>query len=811
MGSELSRLPVQAESEGEQVEQEEILAPTPEWPAPVAQPAVGAMSVGAADDPAEDAADRLADHALSRLHAGPAPHHHAPAPAGTVQRSVVPGGGHEGGALDAGTAARIAGRTGGGRPLDEPVRRRMEGAFGQSFSSVRLHDDRGAADLSSSISAQAFTSGKDVFLGSGVDTASPAGERVLAHELAHVVQNGGGSGPVHRLFGIGKKKVEEPKAVTPQPAAKKATVAKGDEGLDSDAAKAFTAARKLDHTYEMTQARTQAWVPKKHQKEIVDVSSWSKRASGDEDKRALKDLLRAYILREYVDIVVQKVKEPKLTEAGELRALDGEEKKSLETKYYPKTIKNRDKMKGLIDKGPYAPETQSWLQSAGFSAAIQLTPEEKADEAGGPKLDVRSTFIGSQHLLLPDRMHLFLVYTSSEGEQTYFRGGPSGDVTACSIGPYVPKTVDWDPAAPTVTVATGEKAIQSVEKMYRAADIINAMRVPYVGKTFKANSGGLGGLEALVTGENCNATVWTLLDKAGVEKKKPSGLHPGWGHKLGAILSPEKTRQLDLREMIGDGVPGKLAGDDRKAVQVYHDRGKAEKLITLTGGTDIAVVKNMGRVIQIRFGPDRALGYIVKDDLYVEPKARQFWVSGDENFIVPISKDGRNVGWAQGGHEILVLDESWLPGDAGEIKVRYVDPIEGTVEGTISGVALAGTDPKVPILDDDDDDDDDDVVEGPGDVPVPEAPVDDFDPMARRAVIQDFDPQSRVYMFNVDGSVHALKSAWRDGMVVGATGTRRPGRDGNVMCEFYIDGEQAWMDQDMWRDTFDQPYPTAGG
>jgi hypothetical protein len=837
MGTELSRMPLQVEADAEQVEQEVAPVAGPAQPTPIAQPAVGAMSVGAADDPAEAEADRLADRALARLHTDHAPHDHSPAPAGTVRRSVVAGGGQEGGALDADTAARISSRAGGGRPLDEPVRRRMEGAFGHSFAGVRLHDDQGARDLSGSIQAQAFTTGNDVFLGSGVDAATSSGERVLAHELAHVVQNGRSGGRVHRLFGFGKKKPEapkppqggapdlaqevareDPKPQAPKPVPKKAAPVKGEEGLNSDARKAFTAAKKYDYTYEMTEAQTSAWVPQKHQKEIVDISSWSKRAGGDEDKRNLKDLLRAYILKQYVNIVRQKIKEPQLTDAGELRAPDAEEKKSLESKYYPKTIQNRDKWKGLIDKGPYAPETQTWLRDAGFAAAITMTPEDKASEGGGPKLDVRSTFIGGEILGAPRRMHLFLVYTSSEGEQTFFRGGPSGGFTVCNIGPYVPGTVDWDPSAPSVTVATGDKAVKAVDKMYRVGDVINAMQVPYVGKTWEANAGGLGGLEALLTGENCNATVWTLLDKAGIDKKKPSGLHPGWGHKLGAVLSPEKAPRLDVRENIGMGIPGKLAGDAGKIVQIYGDRGKAEKLITMPGETDIAVVNRYGRVVQIRFGPDKALGYINSDDLYVEPAARQIWVDGLPGETVPITdKSGKTLGYAEGGRQILIIDPSWLPGDEGNYKIRYVDPIDGTINGFMRGMYLVPTDPAVAPVDDDDDDDDD-VVEGPGGPgdgpgegggPV----VDDFDPAAKREPTHYFVTGANVFMFNMDGSPHPLKAAMAQdgGREVGATGVARRLPDGTIMVEFVVDGEQAWTTMAKWDEMFADEYPIKEG
>ena len=86
---------------------------------------------------------------------------------------------------------------GGGAPLPEEVRGRLESAFGSGLGSVRVHADDRAAKLSQSLSAKAFTVGSDVFFGAGQfrpDTA--AGEHTLAHEVAHVVQ-GGGDGQAH--------------------------------------------------------------------------------------------------------------------------------------------------------------------------------------------------------------------------------------------------------------------------------------------------------------------------------------------------------------------------------------------------------------------------------------------------------------------------------------------------------------------------------------------------------------------------------------------------------------------------------------
>jgi Domain of unknown function (DUF4157) len=87
-----------------------------------------------------------------------------------------------------------------GRPLDPSTRRAMEARFGYDFSTVRVHDDARAAASAAGIDAAAFTVGEDVVFGTGrYDPSSPAGRRLLAHELAHVVQQGahrGGGGPV---------------------------------------------------------------------------------------------------------------------------------------------------------------------------------------------------------------------------------------------------------------------------------------------------------------------------------------------------------------------------------------------------------------------------------------------------------------------------------------------------------------------------------------------------------------------------------------------------------------------------------------
>ena len=83
-------------------------------------------------------------------------------------------------------------------PLEGSVRARMETRFGAEFGSVRIHADATAAESARSIGAAAYTVGRDIVFGAGrYQPHSAAGQRLLAHELAHVVQqsHGGSASP----------------------------------------------------------------------------------------------------------------------------------------------------------------------------------------------------------------------------------------------------------------------------------------------------------------------------------------------------------------------------------------------------------------------------------------------------------------------------------------------------------------------------------------------------------------------------------------------------------------------------------------
>jgi hypothetical protein len=84
---------------------------------------------------------------------------------------------------------------GGGSPLDRDTKVQMESAIGADFSDVRVHTGSDADQSAKSLGAHAYTSGNDVVFADGhYSPGSPDGQRTLAHELTHVVQQR--SGPV---------------------------------------------------------------------------------------------------------------------------------------------------------------------------------------------------------------------------------------------------------------------------------------------------------------------------------------------------------------------------------------------------------------------------------------------------------------------------------------------------------------------------------------------------------------------------------------------------------------------------------------
>lgn len=157
------------------------------------------LKVGAVDDPLEHEADRVADQ-VTRT---PDPKASATCLASAPQSEMQAGGKKDEdtqrlqiiprSALRSQTSAfpYVAGHVvqSSGQMLDADVRAYFEPRFGHDFSAVRVHTDDCAAASAASMGASAFTVGSSIAFAAGrYDPDTPAGRRLLAHELTHVVQ-----------------------------------------------------------------------------------------------------------------------------------------------------------------------------------------------------------------------------------------------------------------------------------------------------------------------------------------------------------------------------------------------------------------------------------------------------------------------------------------------------------------------------------------------------------------------------------------------------------------------------------------------
>jgi hypothetical protein len=115
-------------------------------------------------------------------------------------------------------AAHVAALRGSGRPLPAAAAAFFEPRFDFDFGNVRVHTDARAEDSARQLQARAFTVGSDIVFGSGeYNPRSSAGMRLLAHELAHVVQQPAGVSRLIRRATAGEMAEAPPAPDAPPP------------------------------------------------------------------------------------------------------------------------------------------------------------------------------------------------------------------------------------------------------------------------------------------------------------------------------------------------------------------------------------------------------------------------------------------------------------------------------------------------------------------------------------------------------------------------------------------------------------------
>jgi len=161
-----------AQAEADRARIRTVLRAPSDWRAPAPVPRLSALNVGAVNDPLEHDANRIADQVMQE----------------NVQKQST--------ALDVGDrrapeSVSKALRS-PGQPLDTSSRGYFEPRFGHDFSGVRVHSDAGAAQSARDINARAYTVGNNIVFGAGrFAPGAAAGRQLLAHELAHTIQQRG--------------------------------------------------------------------------------------------------------------------------------------------------------------------------------------------------------------------------------------------------------------------------------------------------------------------------------------------------------------------------------------------------------------------------------------------------------------------------------------------------------------------------------------------------------------------------------------------------------------------------------------------
>lgn len=276
------------------------------------------LVVGHADDPFEHAADETADLVVRSLRGdGVAPElsasriqrrtsrasgtrSAAPAPLMRIRSSRTTARrevttllqrrapiGREGGELDTDTERSLQSARGGGSALDGSLQRQMGDVMNADLSGVRLHSGAESRDLNDAMGAQAFTVGSDVFFRDGVpDTGTSDGLGLVAHEVAHTVQQG--ASPIRRR--VTDRDDEKEGAESEESEGESETEAKSDgtePEAESEAESETEEEAKEDETEEPVLEGTIAEIkPNSDPEDITGAGKWEEDARGRRSKAA---------------------------------------------------------------------------------------------------------------------------------------------------------------------------------------------------------------------------------------------------------------------------------------------------------------------------------------------------------------------------------------------------------------------------------------------------------------------------------------------------------------------------------------------
>lgn len=167
------------------------------------------LTVGSPDDPLEEEADSMADQVMRmpdnsfiqrRCHECEKEDEVQNKSSSDKALPSIQKKGAGNSSVSEATSGSIRATLGFGSRLDKQTNNFMSQRFGHNFNDVKIHNDGHAAQLSDNLQAKAFTVGKDIYFNQNqYNPRSADGRHLLAHELTHVVQQGGGMMKVQRV------------------------------------------------------------------------------------------------------------------------------------------------------------------------------------------------------------------------------------------------------------------------------------------------------------------------------------------------------------------------------------------------------------------------------------------------------------------------------------------------------------------------------------------------------------------------------------------------------------------------------------
>jgi hypothetical protein len=332
-----------------------------------------------------------------------------------------------------------------GQPLDAATRAFVEPRFGYDFGNVRVHADAKANESARAVHAQAYTVGQNIVFGAGRHGPNADGRKLLAHELAHVVQ----------------QRSDTPSAKTQAPAMRQVGSAEREADASSNAI-----------------ARGQSFAPQARE---------------------------PVALARQPDAGVPDAGVPDAGPANRGAQVECVKRRGGCANTRPGGIPTPEEIAGYNQQcrqetgytGPDVTPTDEECRG---------TPPAQPAAPTGCKVDVRATHISGLASYLPI-WHLYLVYTDKAGKESFFRGGPGGHCAGATgqygaihstHGDYKPGSVDWTPGADSVTVMTGDGACGKDSCFASELSRIDGLCTPYaptgpnsntVAKTLLSNCG----------------------------------------------------------------------------------------------------------------------------------------------------------------------------------------------------------------------------------------------------------------------------------------------------------------------------------